>query len=880
MFGSSLRARFLPVVSLAALVLLPCANAAPAAAKKTFKPSERIRTIKVGGFGPGHQSKQSSVVPLDRLPSFGGGTVDSGSSFSAASSSQSSGSPLFLNLPGLNVYDGPKPPPFNEQYDVSDATGAIGPNHYVEMVNSAIAVYDRQTLNLISQARLPTQFTNLQTPEYVGEKFFVDPQIKWDEQGQRWLYAGLGPQLSSTPQRVLLFGWSMTSDPSDVDGSDGVSGWCHYTVTPPAPQPPEPGLRFDDYPKLGHSDNHIIIGTNMRVGAGDARRRSRIWAIPKPAPGVTTCPTDAPTASTFGSHANPLQTKDPHNAFTPVPASTLESTDKGYIVAADYPDPYAANGTPEAAADELQVWHIQGPPNDPDLVEDENIGVSSYEHPRNAPQPEWTPGIHDPIGLSALEGIGARLTAAVVASDPDEGGAKAIWTQHAIDGPGERSQARWYELVPGRTPPLRQEGTIASPVHWVFNPAISPTKAGNEAVINYNLASSTQVPQVAARLRRSGTPLGEMSEETMVGTSDAFLYCEGTCQWGDYSGASPDPSNVHAVWGSNQLAGPNEAPAKARWTTRNFAALVSHMATFEDGQVVSPLTGFDSAVGSFEVKGTTDSPGPYEGTKFLRAIHWPQIGPAQGRFSRKLPNGSDVWYGAAFYIDNAFKGAADNVAMLEWRDPVSDVHGGLSLRSDDKYHVVRGSTASPTADINVGPEFDLPQNRYIWLEVHQRLDTVNALTEVFLDGRLIMTTAAQNTYHDSIGIPTRVSYGIGTVSSNAFQLYLDRASLGDRQVGAVGAPATPTGFTGSGQDRTTIMYWNPVPGAIGYRVYKQAADGTWFQRFDTTTTAVFESGLTNCTTYRYRVSAYDSTGLESVVSEPLALTPKAPNQQC
>jgi hypothetical protein len=274
------------------------------------------------------------------------------------------------------------------------------------------------------------------------------------------------------------------------------------------------------------------------------------------------------------------------------------------------------------------------------------------------------------------------------------------------------------------------------------------------------------------------------------------------------------------------------------------------------------------------------SPGPYEGSKYLRAIYFPAQGPALGRYSETLPNGSDVWYGSGFYLGSEFKTAADYVALLEWSDPVSNVHGGVSLRADDQYHVVRGNIANPAVDTNVGPAFSLPENRWFWLEVHQRLDPANPLTEVFLDGRLTSTSAAQNGYSDSAGIPSRVSYGIGTTATNAFQLYMDRASLDVRQIGAVGAPNTPTGFTGSGQDRTAILYWNAVAGAAGYRVYKQAADGTWAARFDTTTTAVFEPGLTNCTTYRYRVAAYNTAGLESVVSEPLAITPKAANQQC
>jgi hypothetical protein len=587
-------------------------------------------------------------------------------------------------------------------------------------------------------------------------------------------------------------------------------------------------------------------------------------------------PADAPIASKFG---DPLLTADGDEAFTPVPVNTLESTEKAYIVAADYPDP----ANTEATESQIAVWHIEGTPNAPTLVADGNIGVSPYKHPRNAPQPEWTPESHDPIGLDAVTGIGARLVAAVMASDRDAGGAKAIWTQHAIDGPGGRSQARWYELIPGQSTP-RQEGTIASPVHWVFAPAISPTKMGNGAAVNYNLSSSTQVPQIAVRSRRSGTPLNEMSEETIVGTSESPLFCEGTCRWGDYSGASPDPKNPHAVWGSNQLAGPQQVNGNFKlfnWTTRNFAVstLKSRLATLEDNQITHPTTGFDAGVGQLSI--TTSIPTPYEGTKQLRALYFPSTGNAQGRFTETFANGSDIWYGAAFYLDTGFKLTNGNVALMKWENPDTDVHGGVSLRTDDHYHVVRGSIDDANLDTNVGPAFDLPEGSYFWLEVHQRLEQANPLTEVFLNGRLISTSAAGNNFADLAGVPSRISYGVGRTGGGATQVHVDRASLHPLQRGAIGAPATPAGFSGSGQDQTAILFWNSVPGATGYRVYKQNADGTWSQRFDVTTTGVFEPGLTNCTTYRYRVSAYNTSNVESVVSQPpLAITPKATNQTC
>jgi hypothetical protein len=58
------------------------------------------------------------------------------------------------------------------------------------------------------------------------------------------------------------------------------------------------------------------------------------------------------------------------------------------------------------------------------------------------------------------------------------------------------------------------------------------------------------------------------------------------CRWGDYAGATPDPLNDQAVWGSNQLNGPQTTdPA---WLTRNFA-LADAAAGYARPKGASPL---------------------------------------------------------------------------------------------------------------------------------------------------------------------------------------------------------------------------------------------------------------------------------------------------
>ena len=436
-----------------------------------------------------------------------------------------------LNQPGLDATD-----PAN-QGTPPDTTGAIGPSHYLEFVNSKVAVYSASDLSSIAQRNLDA---------FVGKSGdnVFDVQIQWDPQGNRWLY--LADDINPANQDFLVFGWSKTPDPSDL-----VNGWCRFQLST------DVGARYlEDYPKLGHSNNHIIFGTNS-FRNGLSLQTAHIYAAPKPAAGVTTC--SAPTVFSFGSPTSPLVTSDGDPAFTPVPANTTDSTANGYVVAADY---FALTTS------QIMAWHVAGSPGSPTLTQDGNMNVTAYDVPANVPQPGTS---------NVLDSMDTRLTQAVTHADPDAGGGEAVWTQHTVDGPGGRSVDRWYELLPA-TDTVRQEGTIEDSTNFVFNGAISPTIAGNAAAVFYNVGGDSLLAQIRGQSRTSTTPLGVVGGEIGLGVSanaDVDFSCTSPygppCRWGDYSGASPDPSNPGVVWGSNQINGPDTTDPQ--WATRNFAVL-------------------------------------------------------------------------------------------------------------------------------------------------------------------------------------------------------------------------------------------------------------------------------------------------------------------
>jgi hypothetical protein len=416
-----------------------------------------------------------------------------------------------------------------------DSTGAMGQSWYLEAVNQLITVYGRD-LSQLSQLNMGT---------FVGASFGLvsDPQIEWDSQSGRWLYAAT---LVSLHNNFLLFGWSKTIDPTDLSG-----GWCRFGVGV--------GNNLEDYPKLGHSDAFIVIGANVfdDTTGNFVPVTADIWAIPKPAAGSTSCL--APTAFHFATGPLPLRNADGSLADTPVPVNTTDALASAYVIAAHSP----VGAGPQA---KLMLWHIAAGATTPILVADGDLAVATYDMPTPAAQPGTAP---------TLDTLDGRLTQAVAHFDPDVG-AEAIWTQHTVAGPSAGSVVDWYELLPA-TNMLRQAGQVAIAGDWVFNAAISPSIAGNDAAISYNRSGTSHAPLMASLGRRSVTALGMMDPgESFLAFSiapDVDLSCTPTCRWGDYSGLSPDPFFPHVFWGSNQ-AFAFQFLQLPDWYTANFVLLV------------------------------------------------------------------------------------------------------------------------------------------------------------------------------------------------------------------------------------------------------------------------------------------------------------------
>jgi subtilisin family serine protease/fibronectin type 3 domain-containing protein len=88
-------------------------------------------------------------------------------------------------------------------------------------------------------------------------------------------------------------------------------------------------------------------------------------------------------------------------------------------------------------------------------------------------------------------------------------------------------------------------------------------------------------------------------------------------------------------------------------------------------------------------------------------------------------------------------------------------------------------------------------------------------------------------------------------------------------------PNAPAGLAATAGDGQVVLDWtdNVEPDLAGYRVYRRNPDGTWSFISTAPTSAYMQTGLTNGTSYTYRVTALDATGNESVPSLEASATP-------
>jgi hypothetical protein len=419
----------------------------------------------------------------------------------------------------------------------------------VELVNVMAAIYTRASNTPTASGTLDLLTGCTTSSPCTAE--LTDPQVIWDPGTNRFFYAAL--DLVSGTENLLDFGFSATATPTL-----SASSWCSYSL--------DFGSTVPDYPKLGDTQNFMLIGTNNFSPSGFAG--STITWIGKP-PSGTACP--AASTLKFGV-SGVLKNANGTPAWTPVPANQTDTSPTGWAVAIPRNVPSGRTGT------FLTLFRITRSATGSAVIPSTgtSVPVPAYRLPANAPQRG---------ARFVVDTLDGRNTQAVSAVDPAHRSVTALWTQHTVFG-GAGAEVRWYEINPA-THGVLQKGRISSPSRFTYNAAISPDrlvngtarKYGGSMVINVTQSSRVMLPAIEVASKIGANPVSALRLVAASGAPDTGATCildSNVCRWGDYAGASPDPAapvtgRTGLVWGTSMLSAAGGSMSSSGWATRNFA---------------------------------------------------------------------------------------------------------------------------------------------------------------------------------------------------------------------------------------------------------------------------------------------------------------------
>lgn len=384
----------------------------------------------------------------------------------------------------------------------------MGPNHILETVNGAFAIFDKQgrVLRVPASARDVWQgFSGVCATDDSG-----DPVAMYDHLADRWVMMQMSRQVvaGSGHQCVAV---SRSGDP--------LGTWARYEF--PFPGPP-------DYGKIGLWRDTYLFSTS-----GTDPYQSYVCALDR-------------AAMLEGSAA----------------------TQQCFAAPANEPQPFPVDVDGEKLPPlGVDPWFISSPVHG-DLgifrlhVDWRNPSASALSARLSLPVADWNPAL-DALAVTQ-RGTSQGLTAGTGIlrhrlAYRNFGDHEAIVTGHTVDAGGGIIGLRWYEIRPDGSGALHlfQQGTFAPDATHRHVPSMAMDRVGNLA-IGYSASSSSVYPSIRYAGRLASDPLGELT----LGEGSLFegQYSQTwSYSWGDYSSLQIDPVDDCTFWFTAEYAGQSQS---------------------------------------------------------------------------------------------------------------------------------------------------------------------------------------------------------------------------------------------------------------------------------------------------------------------------------
>src|SRR6266498_3208956 len=469
---------------------------------------------------PLKRERPERQAPVQDLP---GELAPIGSGLAAPSLAAPAPSPI-ANFDGLDFNNwGAGHPP--------DTNGDVGPEYYIQTVNTSIGVYRKTDGVRVAAFTFDTFMSQGNFGNLCDTDNFGDPVVVYDTFADRWIITDFAFQLTANravvnpPGAYQCFAASQSGDP--VGG-----GWNFYSINITD--------KLNDYPKFGIWPDGLYMSANMYgFSANGSFSNVRVWAFNKaqmyagnPTAQVVTF--DAAKVSGGGMN------------FTLLPSNARLQT-----------------GTPPAGRENLfaaltgftnvvRIWKFH--------VDWNNTANSTFTGPTDAATgATWAPGPGDVPELvgNTLDTLTYR--AMMQNQYTNIGGVESLWDSHTVAG-SSSSQAvvRWYQVpvTGGTIGSALQASTYNPDSRNRFMPSAAVDRLGNMA-IGYSVSDSTMYPAIRYSGRLAGDAANTITQtETSLieGTGgQVHMFIDGTLdhRWGDYSAMTLDPDGC-TFWYTNE----------------------------------------------------------------------------------------------------------------------------------------------------------------------------------------------------------------------------------------------------------------------------------------------------------------------------------------
>ncbi len=448
---------------------------------------------------------------------------------------------------------------FGFRVNPPDPVGDVGPNHYVEMVNLAFAVYDKQGNLLLGPLDTGTLWSGFEVEDCTDPS--GDPIVLYDQFADRWLLSQFTTRGLDDPSLPFYdcVAISQTGDPTGA--------YYRYAfITQPDP---DGGYFFPDYPKYGvWKDSYIL--TTRDFGSVDGYGIS-VYALEKNK--MVNGQSKARAVQFFlDSDVVPLNLIGDGLLPADVDGKTKPKNDAPAPIVGTQDDNSPYGATFDALnIFELNVLWNSKPSASFTLAT--QLPVASFDSvfpcaPTSRdclPQP----GITNPN--QKLDILSYRQRPTHRLAYRNFGTYESFVTNQSVEAAPGVAGVRWYEIRRANgTYSVYQQGTYnpADGVHrWMGSAAMD--RQGNIA-IGYSVVNGVDVyPGIRYTGRLAADPPGMMSlgEGTII--NGTGVQRTTNSRWGDYTSLNVDPVDDCTFWYVNEYySAAGQASSVAGWQTR------------------------------------------------------------------------------------------------------------------------------------------------------------------------------------------------------------------------------------------------------------------------------------------------------------------------